>query len=196
MQMTITEARLFIDSKERDLKDTLANREKSSTNVSKLANGKKELVHAPHEYNVDAMTALVAKLQCEIRKLRLLVTKANVDTILAGVTGTEAEPLTLQEGIYLIKQLREDALVMRRLGDMKEHRQVVDPLASRYGATTADRSYEQVSEPTFNTRLYREREKSLDRYIHNLEMAITHANLTTFIDVPFIDEDATDMAGL
>ena len=155
-------------------------------NIYKREDGKKELMHEEHEFTVDELTKKIERLKKEIRKLRLHATIANVNTLVDFTI--DEEKITLQEAIYLIKQYREEVPVLRKMGEMKTTSQIVDPL--RFSSNpNVDHSYEEVREPTFNTKNYRREAERLEKLITKLELAINKANLTTEVEIDFLPDE-------
>lgn len=183
MKMSLAELRLVLENKEKELAMLLQRRNDCMVNVYKKTNGEKQLMHEEHEFTVDKLTEDIEALQKEIRKLRLCSTIANVNTLVDFTDG--GEKITLQEAIYLIKQYREEVLTLRMMGEKKTTSKIVDPLRFSSGSNV-DRSYEEITEPTYDTKKYRKKAEKMEKLITKLELAINKANLTTEVDVDFL----------
>lgn len=189
MKMSLAEVRLILENKESELKTLFQRRSDSLMNVYKKADGKKELMHEEHEFAVDELTERIEKLKKEIRKLRLCSATANVNTLVDFTV--DGDKITLQEAIYLIKQYREEVPVLRKMGEMKTTSQLVDPL--RFSSNSnIDRTYEEIKEPTYDTKKYRKEAEKMEKLITKLELAINKANLTTEVDVDFLPNEKSD----
>jgi len=185
MKMSLAELRLVLENKEKELAMLLQRRNDCMVNVYKKTNGEKQLMHEEHEFTVDKLTEDIEALRKEIRKLRLCSTIANVNTMVDFVVDGEKEKITLQEAIYLIKQYREEVLTLRMMGEKKTTSKIVDPL--RFSSNSnVDRSYEEITEPTYDTKKYRKKAEKMEKLITKLELAINKANLTTEVDVDFL----------
>jgi HD superfamily phosphohydrolase len=180
MKITLAEARLILDNKEAELKTLFQRRKDCRLNIYKKNEDKKELLHEEHEFTVDDLTKDIERLKKEIRKLRLVTTKANIDSNVDFTV--DGEKISLQEAIYLIKQYREELPVLKDMGEIKTTSTIVDP-TPRYGQSTVDRSYEQLTEPTYNTKEYRKKAEKLEFLITKLEIAINQANYNTTVEI-------------
>lgn len=178
--MTLAEVRLILDNKEQELRDVFSKRNEVQINTYKKTDSVKELTHSEHEFSVDDLTAKADTLQKEIRILRLLLAKHNVNTLVDFTM--DGEKVSLQEAIYLVKQYRENLPHLKYMGELKTTSRLVDP-GSRFIQQAVDRSYEEVKEPTFDTKKYRETAKKIEVLITKLEIAINQANYNTTIDL-------------
>jgi hypothetical protein len=183
MKMSLAELRLVLENKEKELMTLLQRRNECLVNVYKKTNGNKELMHEKHEFTVDELTQKIAEVRKAIRKLRLCSTIANVNTLVDFTV--DGEKTTLQEAIFLIKQYRVEAENFRTMSEKKATSKIVDPLCFSSNSNV-DRSYEEITEPTYNTKLYREKAEKLEKLITKLELAINKANLTTEVEVDFL----------
>lgn len=186
MKMSLAEVRLILDNKEKELETLLQRRCDCMFNIYKKKDGDKELTHEKHEFTVDTLTNEIESLKKVIRKLRLYATTANINTLVDFTV--DGEKITLQEAIYLIKQYREELPILRKMGEQKTTSKIVDP-APRFSQVSVDHSYEEISEPTYNTKEYRKRAKKLEKLITKLELAINKANLTTELDIDFLPNE-------
>lgn len=190
MKLTLAEARLILANKEQELHDLFAKRKEARVNVYRKKDGQKELMHVPHEFTVDELTEKINKLQKEIRLLRLAVTKANIETLVDFLV--DGKKITLQEAIYLIKQYREELPVLKEMGELKAKSEIVNPTA-RWGLQTAtDSSYEQVTEPTYDTKKYRQLATKTETLITKLEVAINKANYSTMVDIEGVEINSVE----
>jgi len=185
-RVTLAEAFLILKNKENELNQIISARFTYQQNIYKKVNGQKELMHEPHEMTVDEATAKADQLMKEIRKLRLIISKSNLDTLVDFTL--DGERITLQEAIYLVKQYRSDLPRYKDMGDAKSHSTIVDP-TPRYaqGSVGIDRSYEQVIEPSYNTKEYRKKAEKTEVLITKLEVAINQANYSTYVDLDGIE---------
>lgn len=185
-KITLAEAFLILKNKENELCQTLDSRYSVQHNVYKKINGQKELTHEPHEFTVDELMVKAEVLAKEVRKLRLIIAKANIETNVEFIL--DGQKITLQEAIYLVKQYRNDLPTLKNLGEVKSHSTIVDP-TPRYSQSQGgiDRSYEQVIEPTFNTKEYRKKAEKTEILITKLEVAINQANYSTFVELDGIE---------
>lgn len=186
MRITLAEARLILETKEKELRTLFDRREECKTNTYKKINGAKELTHEEHEFSVDDLSNQIETSKKEIRKLRLLTTVANVQAKVDFVV--EDETITLQEAIYLIKQYRDELPYLEELGELKSFSEFIDPTL-RFAQNAVDRSYEQVTEPTFDTKLYRKKAQKIQKLITKLELAITKTNFTEYVEVDFLTDE-------
>lgn len=185
-KITLAEAFLILKSKEKELDEVLTSRFSYLENTYKKVNGQKELTHEPHEISVDDITIKSEILMKEIRKLRLIIAKANLETSVDFTV--DGEKISLQEAIYLVKQYRNELPRTKSMGEMKSYSTIVDP-TPRYAqvAGAIDRSYEQVTEPSFNTKEYRKKAEKMELLITKLEVAINQANYSTFVEIEGIE---------
>jgi len=179
MKITLAEARLILENKETELKPLFQRRKDCRLNIYKKNDEKKELLHEEHEFTVDDLTKDIEKLKKEIRKLRLITTRANINSNVDFTV--DKENISLQEAIYLIKQYREEVPVLKDMGEIKTISTIVDPTPN--WQSTVDCSYEQVTEPTYNTKDYRKKAEKLEFLITKLEIAINQTNYNTFVEV-------------
>ncbi|QUH19744.1 hypothetical protein [Alkaliphilus sp. B6464] len=186
--ITLAEAFLILKNKENELDEILTARFACLQNTYKKVNGQKELMHEPHEISVNELTSKSEILMKEIRKLRLIVAKANLETLVEFTI--DGEKISLQEAIYLVKQYRNELPRLKQMGEMRIHSEIVDP-TPRYtprvpgGIVSGgiDRSYEQVMEPSFDTKEYRKKAEKMEVLITKLEVAINQANYSIFVDL-------------
>lgn len=184
IKITVEEARLILANKEEELSRLQKLRHTSKTNVFRKKDGVKELVNSEHEFTIDEITKLIEKVEKEIRILRVELTVANVNT-LVDFTDEDGQQITLQEAIYMIKQLRLDQGTVKDMGEMKLTSKIVDNTPRILAANGAvDRSYEEITEPNFDTLKYRKKAKKIELLITKLEMEIKKANLNVMIKVP------------
>ena len=185
-KITLAEAFLILKNKENELDEVLTSRFSYLQNTYKKVNGQKELMHEPHEISVNELTVKSEILMKEIRKLRLIVAKANLE-ILVDFT-MDGEKINLQEAIYLVKQYRNELPRLKQMAEMKSRSEIVDP-TPRYVQVSGgiDRSYEQVIEPSFDTKEYRKKAEKTEILITKLEVAINQANYSTFVELKGIE---------
>lgn len=189
MKITLAEARLILDNKEAELKTLFQRRKDCRLNIYKKKDTSKELTHEEHEFTVDELTDKIETLKKDIRKLRLVTTRANIDSDVDFTV--DGEKIKLQEAIYLIKQYRDELPVLKDMGEVKTTSTIVDP-TPRFGQSTVDRSYEQLTEPTYNTKDYRKKAEKLEFLITKLEIAINQANYNTFVEIEGISGIKTE----
>lgn len=185
IKISLAEVRLRLEDKEKELTTLLERRRQSLYNIYKKEGKEKELLHEEHEFSIKDLTEDINRVNKEIRKLRLSSTMANTATLTEFEVDGEA--ITLQEAIYLIKQFREELPTITRMGDAKTRSQIIDP-SPRFGQGSVDRSYEELTVPTYNTKDYRKKAEKLEKEIRKLELAINKANLTTEVEVGFLTE--------
>ncbi|MBU5676144.1 hypothetical protein KQI88_06915 [Alkaliphilus sp. MSJ-5] len=186
-KITLAEAFLILKNKENELDEVLTSRFACLQNTYKKVNGQKELMHEPHEISVNELTSKSEILMKEIRKLRLIVAKANLKTLVEFTI--DGEKISLQEAIYLVKQYRNELPRLKQMGEMRSHSEIVDP-TPRYTPQVSggiDRSYEQVMEPSFDTKEYRKKAEKMEVLITKLEVAINQANYSIFVDLDGIE---------
>lgn len=185
-KITLAEAFLILKNKEKELDEILSSRFSCLLNTYKKANGQKELMHEPHEISINELTTKSEVLMKEIRKLRLIVAKSNLENLVEFTM--DGEKISLQEAIYLVKQYRNELPRLKHMSEMKSHSQIVDP-TPRYAqvAGTIDRSYEEVMEPSFDTKEYRKKAEKMEILITKLEVAINQANYSIFVELDGIE---------
>jgi len=188
LKLPLAEVKIILDDKEKELKDYIQKRNQSLTNVyKKLEEDAKELLHEAHEFSVDFLTETIVRLEKEIRKLRLILAQSNASTIVDFTV--DNEKISLQEALYLIKQYRNELPTLLSMGEYKTRSRLVDPTSRYATANTVDRSYTEITEPTFDTKKYRELAKKTEFLIRKLEVAINQGNYSTLVEVDFISED-------
>lgn len=190
MKIRLEEARLIKDSKEAQLAELTKLRNEVVYNRYKRVKGEEEeLLHPEHEYTVDDLTEKIFKLKNEIDILREAINRANLETLVDFRWPEPDSPkLNLQRAIWLIKWLRNEQNYESILSSYKETRKIVDE-TSRFATNPIDRSYEEISRPTFDTKKYADRVKKFESLFIKMEMAINAANLNTFIEVEGIELD-------
>lgn len=180
MKKTLAELRLVLDVKEKNLADALIKRNTVEKNVFKLVADEKKLTHEEHETTVAEQEEIIAGLEKEIRILRLVLAKNNVDTLVDYIE--DDKKISLQEAIYLVKQYRTKLPKIKAMGEFRTSSRIVDP-TSRYQQNAVDRSYEEITEATYDIKAYREKAKKIETLITKLEMAINQANYSTYVEV-------------
>lgn len=186
-KITLAEAFLILKNKENELDEVLTSRFACLQNTYKKVNGQKELMHEPHEISVNELTSKSEILMKEIRKLRLIVAKSNLETLVEFTI--DGERISLQEAIYLVKQYRNELPRLKQMGEMRSHSEIVDPTPIYTPRVSGgiDRSYEQVMEPSFDTKEYRKKAEKMEVLITKLEVAINQANYSIFVNLDGIE---------
>lgn len=172
--MKIAEVLLLLSDKEKEMY-TLINERKVASTISYKKDEGVTSVERP-ERSVDELTTMIEKLSKDIRKLRLEVSKANVNTVVEWQV--DGERITLGEAINLIKQMRNTLPAVNALSQLKTNTRFVDPnpYYNRNSANAVDRSYEEITEPTFDTKIYKAKAEKLTREIRALESVIQTVN--------------------
>lgn len=191
MNKCIEEVRIRLTTEEQKLSDLFSKRKEVSKNIYKEKDGTKTLMHDEHEFSVEEIQTKIESTQSIVRTLRFALMKANIETTIPfkPVDGA-GDSITLFEAIALIKQLRSDYDELVKMGEMKTISQVKDP-TPRMTQSTVDKSYNEISEPTFNTKAFRNKAQKMQVMIDKLELLINKANLNTEIevDVPDVQVD-------
>ena len=95
------------------------------------------------------------------------------------------EEISLYEALLLIKQYRDKYEVCKKLGSSKVSSNLSVPENS-YRVST-DMSYEQIKEPTYDTKKYRTKSEKFEVLITKLEIAINQANYGNEISLDGIE---------
>jgi sulfur transfer complex TusBCD TusB component (DsrH family) len=179
--MKLAEALLVIKQKEAEV--YALNRKRGSSKFQsyrKTDQGRGPVVTTP-DVDVDETTNTINKLNSDIRKMRRLVSKANVETKIDWVV--DEEQITLAEAIILIQQMRQDLYNFTDLSSAKTYSRVNDMGARALRDNSSDKfSFEEVFEVTYDTKKYSELADTLTRKVNKLEAVIQQTNWTVDID--------------
>ena len=181
-EISLAEVQLLIADKSKELANLYGERSKSLINSYRLDKGMTEptLQNVPYELDVIDATKKADELESQILFLKSELTKANCLTEI-NYTDDKKRPLTLQQGIIVIKQMRESLGNVKYLGDLKETRSVVDDRVSINGTSNG---YTDIRKPTYSTSYFKTRYEKMTKQITKLEVAISSANYSVTTEVP------------
>jgi hypothetical protein len=183
MKIKLAEVKMILDNKEQELRDIYAERIRSIRDTFKLEAGVETKINPDYEFGVDDLTSKINALEREILELKSILTTTNCNTLVEYTIDKQA--ISLHKAIVLVKQYREGINNIKSLGEQKETRRTVNEVSNRFtpmGNSVA--SYEEITRPTYNTKLYRDMYQKRLTLITKLEMAINQANYTTNVEIP------------
>jgi hypothetical protein len=183
MKIKLAEVKMILDNKEQELRDIYADRIRSIRDTFKLEAGVETKINPDYEFGVDELTSKINALEREILELKSILTTTNCNTLVEYTIDKQA--ISLHKAIVLVKQYRESINNIKSLGEQKETRRTVNEVSNRFtpmGNSVA--SYEEITRPTYNTKLYRDMYQKRLTLITKLEMAINQANYTTNVEIP------------
>lgn len=183
MKCTLAEALLILDNKIKQSNDLIQELQEVRVNKYRKENGENNLEHEPHENTVDFVLENYDKISTEIRLLKCYIREANFKIVVNYKVNNKN--ISLYEALLLIKEYRSVYDLYRNLGSSKTKSEIIVPRTDFRVA--ADRSYELITEPTYNTKKYRGKAEKLESLITKLEIAINQANYGNEIEMEGIE---------
>lgn len=183
MKYMLAEALLILDSKIKQNNSLIDELKEVRYNKYRKDNGEKILEHKEHESSVDSVVKKFNKVSMEIRKLKCYIREANLRIIVDYKVDNER--ISLYEALLLIKEYRKLYDIYSRLGTLKVTSEII--VSEKSYRMLSDLSYEQICEPTYNTKKYREKAEKLEVLITKLEIAINQSNYSNEIDIDGIE---------
>ena len=180
-KISLAEVKLLIDNKTEELRNLYVERSKSLINTYRQEKNSTEQVlqNTPYEIDVIEITKRADELESQILFLKSELTKTNCSTEI-NYRFDDGQPMTLQQGIIIIKQMRESLGNIKHLGDLKETRNVID---DRIIISSSISGYTEIKKPTYSTQYFKDRYVKMTKQITKLEVAISSANYSTMIEV-------------
>lgn len=177
--MNLKETKSLLDNKILEVKSLIRKRNDCLLDEYRFVQGTdiafedKFKINSPHEFTVDELTTLIDSLDTEILQLKHTLNKANEETTIVF----HSETMSLSTAIFKVKTMRDKLPSLKKLGEIKEDREVVTP--SRYSEDT--QTYVRINKPTYDFKKYRELGKALENDIIELQSIIDKANVDTYV---------------